>query len=191
MKTLLKPLFVLFLAAVLFAGCSNDSNPLDPSGGDPSITEPDPQPVPIKTPRYMRIEDISVKGFPKNKPNGDSWDWNPLSAKERKPDIHVILQRNSNYLPVFWSDERKNADYTSTYVFTQPDSPDDGELPYAVPYSETWHVYLIDRDFGGTDKMGSVTVKPSSAYHNDNATNFSKTITSGDLKIKVRGAWIY
>ena len=92
---------------------------------------------------------------------------------------------------LFCKDERKNADYTSTYVFTRPASSYDGELPYAVPYTQTWHVNLIDKDFGGTDKMGSVTVKPSSVYKNDNATNFSKTITSGDLKIKVRGAWIY
>jgi hypothetical protein len=189
MKTLLKPLFALILAAVLFTGCSKDTNPLAPSDNGSNVTEPDP--VPVKIPRFMRIEDISVKHFPKNKLNGDTWDWDPISAKQRKPDIHVILQRNSNYLPVFWSDERKNADYTSTYVFTRPASSYDGELPYAVPYTQTWHVNLIDKDFGGTDKMGSVTVKPSSVYKNDNATNFSKTITSGDLKIKVRGAWIY
>ena len=91
MKTLLKPLFALILAAVLFTGCSKDTNPLAPTDNGSNVTEPDP--VPVKIPRFMRIEDISVKHFPKNKPNGDTWDWDPISAKQRKPDIHVILQR--------------------------------------------------------------------------------------------------
>ena len=189
MRTLTKALFAAMLAAILFTACSTDSNPLDPNDSGNGNIQPDP--VLIKTPRYMRIESISVKQFPKNKSNGDTWDWDPFSSTERKPDIEVVLQRSGNYLPAFWSDQRKNANSTSTYVFTEPASEYDGELPFAVPFDQTYKVNLIDDDFGGNDKMGSVTVKPLSIYNNDNATNFSKTLTSGDLKIKVRGAWIY
>lgn len=189
MRNLLKLLIATFFAAILFTACSNESNPLDPT--DPGNGGGDPDPIVIKTPRYMHIESISVTRFPKNKSNGDTWDWNLFSSTERKPDIEVVLQRSGNYLPAFWSDQRKNATYTNTYVFTKPASEHDGQLPHDVPYSQTWKVSLIDDDFGGNDQMGSVTVRPSSIYNDDNATNFNKTLTTGDLKIKVRGAWIY
>ena len=39
--------------------------------------------------------------------------------------------------------------------------------------------------------MGNVSVKPYSIYGQDNATNFDKTITNGDIKVRLRGAWIY
>ncbi len=191
MRTLAKTFFATMLAAILFTACSTDSNPLDPNDSGNGGKEPDP--VLIKTPRYMRIESISVRHFPKNKSNGDTWDWDPFSSTERKPDLEVALQRSGNYIPVFYSDQRKNATYTSTYVFTQPASSDDGELPYAVPYGEKWKVGLIDHDgfANDNDKMGSVTFKPYSIYGQDNATNFDKTITSGDIKVRLRGAWIY
>jgi hypothetical protein len=191
MKNLIKLTFAFILAAILFTSCSSEDNPI--AATDPGNGGGDPDPIVIKTPRYMRVESISVRHFPKNKPNGDTWDWNPLSSAERKPDLEVVLQRSGNYLPAYWSDQRKNATYTSTYVFTEPASPEDGELPHAVPYTQTWKVSLIDRDgfANDNDKMGSVTFKPSSVYKDDNATNFDKTITSGDIKVRLRGAWIY
>ena len=189
MKNLTKLVFAMIFASVLFTACSTEDNPLGPN--DPGNGNGDPDPIVIKTPRYMRIESIKVTGFPKNKSNGDTWDWDPFSSTERKPDIHVVLQRSGNYLPVFWSDQRKNAHYTSTYVFTQPASGDDGELPFDVPYGQTYKVNLIDDDFGGNDKMGSVTVNPSSIYNNDNATNFDKALSTDGVKIKVKGAWVY
>lgn len=189
MKNLSKLFFAMVLAAILFTACSSESNPLDPT--NPGNGGGDPDPIVINTPRYMHIESIKVTGFPKNKSNGDTWDWNPLSPTERKPDIEVVLQRSGNYLPAFWSDQRKNATYTSTYVFTQPASEYDGELPHDVPYGQTWKVSLVDDDFGGNDQMGYVTVKPSSIYKNDNATNFDKALSRNGVKIKVKGAWVY
>lgn len=189
MKNLLKLAFATIFAVIMFIGCSTEDNPLAPT--DPGNDGGNPDPIVIKTPRFMHIESISVTGFPKNKPNGDTWDWDPFSSEERKPDIEVVLQRSGNYLPAFWSDQRKNANHTSTYVFTKPVSEHDGKLPHDVPYSQTWLVSLVDDDFGGYDQMGSVIVKPSSIYGKDNATNFNKTLTSGSLKIKVKGAWIY
>ena len=187
MKNLIKLGFSLVFAAILFTACSTEDNPLMPDSG----TGGNPDPIVIKTPRYMHIESISVTSFPQNKSNGDTWDWDPFFPNERKPDIEVVLQRSGNYLPVFWSDQRKNATYTNTYVFTKPASVYDGKLPFDVPYGQTYKISLADDDFGSKDHMGSVTVKPSSIYGQDNATNFNKTLTSGNLKIKVSGAWIY
>lgn len=189
MKNLLKLSFAAIFATIMFISCSTEDNPLAPT--DPGTGGGDPDPIVINTPRFMHIESISVTGFPQNKPNGDTWDWNPFSSTERKPDIEVILGRDGNYFHAFWSDQRKNADYTSTYVFTKAASSKDGKLPHDIDYSHTYKVYLVDDDFGGKDQMGSVTVKPSSIYGKDNATNFNKTLTSGSLKIKVKGAWIY
>lgn len=191
MKNLIKLVFAILFAAILFTACSEEGNPIAPDPGNGGGGDPDP--IVIKTPRYMHIESISVTHFPKNKSNGDTWDWNPVSSTERKPDIHVILQRSGNYLPQFWSDQRKNANYTSTYVFTKAASVYDGKLPFDMPYTHTYKIYLIDKDgaFNDNDKMGNVTVKASSIYGQDNATNFNKTITSGEVKIKVKGAWIY
>ena len=191
MKNLIKLSFAMILAAILFTACSTEDNPLGPA--DSGNNNGGGEPIVIKTPRYMHIESISVRHFPKNKPNGDTWDWDPFSSTERKPDVEVVLQRSGNYLPAFWSDRRKNANYTSTYVFTQPASEYDGELPYDVPYGQKWKVSLVDHDgfANDNDQMGSVSFKPTSIYGQDNATNFDKTITSGDIKVRLRGAWIY
>jgi len=191
MKNLIKLLLTMIFAAILFTACSNESNPL--GSNDPGNGGQDPDPIVIKTPRYMHIESISVTHFPKNKPNGDTWDWDPFSSTERKPDVEVVLQRSGNYLPAFWSDQRKNATYTNTYVFTKPASEYDGELPHDVPYGQKWKVSLVDIDgfANDNDQMGSVTFKPASLYGQDNATNFKKTIKSGDITIKLKGAWIY
>ena len=140
----------------------------------------------------MRIESISVTGFNENKSNGDTWDWHPTSSTVRKPDIHVILQRDGNYIPAFWSDERTNANYTSTYIFTKAASEYDGELPFDIPYSRTYNIHLIDEDsINDNDEMGYVAVKPSSIYGKDNATNFNKSLSGNGVKIKVNGAWVF
>ncbi len=190
MKNLLKFAFAVLFASVLFAGCSQDNNPVAPADGGNGNDGGGGDPI-IKTPIYMSIEDISVKGFPKNKSNGDPWDWNPLSPTEQKPDIAVILQRNGNYSPVFWSDQRKNATYTNTYVFNNAKSSQDGRLPYSVPQTQTFRVTLIDNDLVGHDNIGYVTFTPSSVYQDDNATSFSKTITRNGVTIKIRGSWVY
>lgn len=90
MKNITKLVFAMIFAAILFTACSSEDNPIAPDSGTGG--NPDPDPIIIKTPRYMRVESISVRSFPKNKSNGDDWDWNPLSSTERKPDLEVVLQ---------------------------------------------------------------------------------------------------
>jgi hypothetical protein len=191
MKNLLKFAFAALFAAILLAGCAQDNNPVAPSdGGNGNGNEGGGDPV-IKTPIYMSIENISVKGFPKNKSNGDTWDFDLFSSTERKPDIEVILQKDGSSSPVFWSDMRRNADYKSTYVFTNAKSSSDGSLPYSVPQSQTYRVKLIDVDLLANDDMGYVKFSPSSIYKDDNATTFDYTATRNGVKIKIRGSWIY
>ena len=185
MENLLKLSFALIFVSMSFIGCSND-NPI--ASGDPGNGDPDP--VVIKTPRYMRIESIKVTGFPETKSNGSDWDGPVCVGDGCKPDIEVILKRDGS-LPAFWSDRRKNANHTSTYVFTEPASEDDGDLPFDVPQSQTFKVYLVDDDIGSKDDMGYVTINPASIYTNDNATNFDKALSRNGVKIKVKGAWIY
>jgi hypothetical protein len=188
MKNLTKLTFAIIFASILFAGCSNQDNPVapvDPGNGG------DPDPVVINTPITMKIDLISVKGFSKNKTNGDPWDWNPLLPTEQKPDIYVILQQTGNHSPSFWSDRRNNATYTSTYVFTVPKSGYT-KLPRNISYGDTYKIYLKDSDFPDSDdSMGSVSVKPSAIYGKDNATKFDKTLLDGAVKIRVKGTWIY
>jgi hypothetical protein len=189
MKRLLKLSFAAIFATIIFIGCSTEDNPLAPT--DPGAGGGDPDPIVIKTPRFMHIESISVTGFPQNKSNGDTWDWNPFSSTERKPDIEVILARDGNYFHAFWSDQRKNADYNKTYTFTKPASAQDGKLPHDIDYSHSYKVYLVDDDIGSKEDMGYVSVNPSSIYNKDNATNFDKALSRNGVKIKVKGAWIY
>ncbi|HEX9739697.1 MAG TPA: hypothetical protein VGA29_02890, partial [Ignavibacteriaceae bacterium] len=65
------------------------------------------------------------------------------------------------------------------------------DLPFDVPQSQTFKVYLVDDDIGSKDDMGYVTINPASIYTNDNATNFDKALSRNGVKIKVKGAWIY
>jgi hypothetical protein len=190
MKNLLKFAFAVLFASLILAGCSQDNNPAAPSDGGGG-TDGGGGDVIIKTPIYMSIENISVRGFPEKKSNGDTWDFDLFSATERKPDIEVILQRDGNYSPVFWSDMRRNAGYTNTYVFTNAKSSGDGSLPYSVPQAQTYRVKLIDVDLLASDDMGYVKFSPAAVYKDDNATTFDYTVTRGGVKIRIRGSWIY
>jgi hypothetical protein len=57
MKNLTKLVFAIIFAAILFTACSTEDNPLGPT--DPGNGGGDPDPIVIKTPRYMRIESIT------------------------------------------------------------------------------------------------------------------------------------
>ena len=188
MKNLLKLSFAIIFAAILFAGCSSEDNPLDPGngGGDPVI----------KTPRYMRVESITVTRFPELKSNGDKWDFHVFTnSPTRRPDIYVELNRNGSGDFVYRSDIREDAileTANSSYVFTEPATSNSGSLPYNVPLTQTYNINLMDDDgISADDFMGNVIFIPVNYYKNDNAINFHETLTSGETTIKIDGRWIY
>jgi len=137
------------------------------------------------------VRKIVVTGFDKNRPDGSTWDWDPLSAEARKPDIRVSLQRDGA-LPAYVSDTRKNASYTGSYTFTQPASVHDGSLPHEIIRSRTYRIYLVDDDFGGDETMARATIRLSSLYGKDNASGIDKTISgSNGFRVRVIGDWVY
>ncbi len=172
---------ILLVGAI---GCSQSSNPMGDNGQAP------PPPVEIKTPQALIITSIKVTGFA-SKNNGDNWDWDPFSAKKRRPDIYVQLQQ-SGHFPLYVSDERADAYYNKSYTFTKPASVNDGHLPREIPYGRTMAVFLVDDDFGGNQTMGSVTFRPSGLYKHDNANSISAALTgSNSVKMVIAGTWKY
>ena len=50
---------------------------------------------------------------------------------------------------------------------------------------------MDDDGLSADDWMGNVLVNPSTLYYNDNAKFFTKYLTSGDLRITIKGTWVY
>jgi hypothetical protein len=186
MKNLFKLSFVMIFASIIFVGCSTEDNPLVPN---------DPDPV-INTPKYLRVESITVTRFPELKSNGDKWDYHLFTnSPTRRPDIYVELSRQGSSDFVYRSDVREDAyleNANSSYVFTEPASSNSGSLPYNVPFTQTHVIDLMDDDgISADDWMGLVNLLPANHYKNDNAINFHETLSSGETTIKIDGRWIY
>ena len=191
MKNLLKLSFAIIFAAVLFTACSTEDNPLGPT--DPGNGNGDPV---IKTPRFMRVESITVTRFPVLKSNGDKWDYHVFTnSPTRRPDIYVELSRQGSSDFVYRSDIREDAileTASSSFTFTAPASSNSGSLPYNVPMSQTYTINLMDDDgISADDFMGNVIFTPVNYYKNDNAINFHETFSNGETTIKIDGRWIY
>jgi len=191
MKNLTKLTFTILLAAILFTACSNEDNPVTPT--DPGNGEGDPI---INTPRYMKIQSITVTRFPGTKPNGDKWDFHIFpNSPTRRPDIYVELSKSGSSSYVYRSDTREDAILETaydSYVFTEPAASNGGSLPYSVPMDQTYIIDLMDDDgLSADDWMGSVIINPAIHYNNDNATNFHKTLSNSEVTIKIDGRWEY
>jgi hypothetical protein len=192
MKNLTKLAFAIIFASVLFTACSTEDNPLGPT--DPGNGGPGP--IVINTPRYMRVESITVTSFPATKPNGDKWDWNIFpNSPTRRPDIYVRLGESGSNLYVYRSDTREDAELLTaydSYVFTASSSPSSGSLPYNVPMNETFNIDLMDDDgLSADDWMGAVNFTPVNYYNNDNVINFHETLSTSLVTIKIDGVWVY
>jgi hypothetical protein len=186
MKNLLKLSIAMIFASIIFVGCSSEDNPLVPN---------DPDPV-INTPKYMRVESITVTRFPELKSNGDKWDFHVFTnSPTRRPDIYVELNRQGSSDFVYRSDIREDAileTANSSYFFTEPASSNSGSLPYNVPMTQTYNINLMDDDgISADDFMGNVIFTPVNYYANDNAINFHETFSNGETTIKIDGRWIY
>jgi hypothetical protein len=191
MKKVIKFFLVMISAAVLFTACSTEDNPVIPDPGNG-----DPDPIVINTPVAMKIETISVTNFPTTKPNGDKWDYHIFpNSPTRRPDIYVELLPFGSNDHVFRSDVVEDAIIETAYDsfnFYQPGPSNGGTFPYSVPMSETYVIDLLDDDgLSADDLMGSVEVIPSIHYKNDNAVGFTKYLTSGSVRITIKGRWIY
>ncbi|MDH3267428.1 MAG: hypothetical protein OEM46_01100 [Ignavibacteria bacterium] len=192
MKHFLKLSFALLFAVILFAACSTEDNPIAP--GDPG-NGGDPDPI-INTPVAMKIESISVTNFPTTKSNGDKWDYHVFpNSPTRRPDIYVELRPFGSSDHVFRSDVVEDAIIETAYDsfnFYEPGPSNGGTFPYSVSMSSTYVIDLLDDDgISADDLMGSVEVVPSIHYKNDNAVGFTKSLTSGDLRITIKGRWVY
>lgn len=192
MKNLIKHSFIMILAAVLFAACSTEDNPLVPAdpnngGGDPVV---------INTPKYLKLSKIILTSFPLNKPNGDKWDYHVFSnSPTRRPDTYVKLSKSGSSTHVFRSVTMEDALFENAYdrfVFTTPASSNDGSLPHDIPMNQTYDIDVMDDDgLSADDWMGSVTIDPPAYYNNDNATFVYKTLVRGGIRIELEGRWVY
>jgi len=184
-RSTLKVLGMVIVPTVflMFVGCSSSSSP---TGVD---KEPAPE---IKTPRSLIVQKITVTSFPANKSNGDNWDWDPFSSTPRRPDIYVKLGEK-NGSAEFRSVTKDNAKSGTSYNVSSKHKSSDKSLPYEMNFKDPYSYYLYDDDgILKHEQMGSKTVYPSDLYANNNATNFSSTLScSGGVKIKIEGVWTY
>jgi len=181
-KTTFKALALIAsaIAFIFVIGCSSDSS-----------TGPDEGPK-FETPKTMIITKIVATSFPSKKSNGDNWDWDPFFSGPRKPDIYAKLGEK-NASGEFASITRDDASSGTKYDLSKKRSSSKKSLPYELNYKDAYSIVLVDDDgIFGSETMGSKTIYPSDYYGNDNATNFTKTIScSNGVKMQVSGVWTY
>jgi hypothetical protein len=191
MRKTIKILILLLFAAAFFAGCSKmDNNPLaaDPVDGTGDGGNPDPV---IKTPVQMKIDQITIDGFPEKKSNGDPWDYNPIFPIESRPDVFVDLRVNGGSSSFFRSKTEQDAYYLSSYSFTKSGSLNKPGLPYNGSVTTTYKLQVWDDDVIADDLMATFTFTPGDHYNNDNADSFEITGDNSGVHIHIYGTWIY
>jgi len=191
MRKTLKIVFAMIFAAILFTACSEEDNPVISDSGNGG----DPDPIVINTPVAIQLESISVTNFPTTKTNGDKWDYHVFpNSPTRRPDIYAKLTPVGSNDFVFRSKVVEDAIIETaydSYNLSEP-APNGGTLPWIIPIQESYVIDLMDDDgISADDWMGNVTVNPGLYYNNDNAVGFTKRLTSGDLRITIKGRWIY
>lgn len=175
----------MMIAALLFASCSSDDNPVTPE------EQAEPDPIVIKTPKGMRIERIRVGGFPEKKPNGSFWDFNPILPLSSRPDLVVTLKLQGGSSNIFRSKTEQDAYYLATYTFTEAALILGGELPHVAEMNKQYAIAVVDDDVTFDDPMWSGSFVPSSLYRKDNAANFNALLTNRSYKVSVSGTWVY
>ncbi len=191
MKARIKSYLLMIFTIILFIGCSENNNPVDPNdtgSGDGEIE--------IKTPKTMSLTKIILTRFPSVKSNGEKWDYHVFSnSPTRRPDIYVELYKSgsSNYL--YKSDTKEDAILEtsySSYSFNKAGSTNGKSLPQSLSYNQLYKIKIFDDDgLSSNDSMSEFSIKASSYYNDDNATHLYKTLTVGSYTLKIEGRWNY
>mgnify|MGYP001079667364 CR=1 FL=1 len=179
---------MIFPAICLLAvSCGSDDSVTGPEAGPD--TEPE---VEIKTPTSLTITYISARAFPNKKPNGDTWDWNPVSILDEYPDDYVSIAKEGE-LSSYRSETVDDQQSTDRPNLSTADDNSPHKLPLRLSYNQSYTFVLADDDgVSADDAMGQKTWKPKDYYLDDNATSFSRTLEcSNGVKIEVRGTWQY
>lgn len=178
-------ILIIPVICLLSVGCGSDNN----LAGPEAESEPAPE---IKTPKYMIVKHVSARAFPHKKPNGDTWDWNPVSILDEFPDVFArvgVKGKDASYR----SETADDAQSTDRPDLSTAHSSSPQKLPYKLSYSQSYTFSMHDDDgLTKDDKMGEKTIKPSGLYLKDNATSFNYTLecTNG-VKLQITGSWEY
>jgi len=147
--------------------------------------------VTIKTPKSFIVRKIVVTAFPSDKEDGKTWDWDPLASGPRRPDIYVSFQR-PNALPLFVSNQYKDARSSKDYTFDRAASSNDPGVPFEARYNTEYLLSLVDDDFGGNETMVQARFKFSSHYALDNADSDELTVKGErGFTAVIHGDWTY
>jgi hypothetical protein len=185
MKSVLIIVFAMAFTAILFTGCSKNSNPV---GTDTGNGGGDPDPI-INTPVKMHITQIRVSRFPEKKPNGDFWDYSPILPLSSRPDVFVKLSKGGTTL--YRSNTEQDAYYQSSYTFTKAALLNGPDLPYDASMSASYKLEVLDDDVIADDLMATFNFTPESYYNNDNAETFGASLSVGSVDVVIYGDWIY
>jgi hypothetical protein len=191
MKKQLNIIISLCVLILLFIGCSENSNPLEPNEPGGGNTDPD-----IKNPVYLKLTNIKLSRFPAQKSNGDKWDYHVFpNSPTRRPDIYVELVKSGSTNILYKSDTKEDAILETaydSYSFNRAGDKDGKSLPISLNVDQTYNIKLFDDDgFSSNDKMTEFSFNGFNLYKNDNAEFAFHTFTSGSYTLKIEGRWVY
>lgn len=175
-------LLTIGLAAICLLGligCSGDDNPMNSSGAE----QIEPPPPPLPAPKSLTVSTIMLNGFPNTKANGDTWDWDPFDAYNRRPDPYILITTSAGN---FWqTDYMANVSSSATTWRTMKISG-----PKTFDMNTIYTITLYDHDAVGAQKMGSITFRPQ-GYYNQNPTErvANMHIKGGGLSLGFNGTW--
>jgi hypothetical protein len=179
-------LAILPMLTLLMIGCSSEDNPTGPEDPDPGGGET------IKTPKTMIVQSLSITSFPSEKTNGDTWDFDIITAANRRPDLYVTLGESGEAVD-YRSKTLDNCFSGAVYVVNDKANSSSKSLPLELSYSVQHTITVYDDDgFSADDEVGKINFIPSQLYGKNNATNFVNTFTgTNGVKVKVSGLWTY
>jgi len=136
------------------------------------------------TPAKIRLDSIHMTKFPALKSNNDNWDWDPISASTRKPDIYIKLNDSVGVnLINNVNDKITNAD-AQTYKLPI--------IPYDfTDYGMKYKIEMLDYDAVGSDeKMDELIFK---VYESTNKfpSKIVVTSTSGKMELELFVSYSY
>ncbi len=122
------------------------------------------------TPTQILVSKVVISNFPATKPNGTSWDFNPVNPINNNPDLYLVFinstQTYFNSVNNRFDDAVAGNQYT--YNFTTP--------VIITSVNNLHNITLYNYNTSGADdEMGSVTFTPYS-----NTNNFPSIITVTD-----------
>ncbi len=177
----IRNLVVLVALAAFATGCSDDS-PTSPSANNGNGGGNN-----IKTPIAIDLDYIDVQKYPRQKDNGDDWDFHAWDAAKRNPDMYIDVEGLNGTVHFSTSVKADNASAPTDISFASGTT-------VRLSADTVYRLVLQDNDWpSADDEMHGLLFRPLNGYNDDNADRVVIKVGGNNDKawFYVVGHWVY